>query len=172
MPNQSPVRVLASTSRSARANGSSRPRDRVSALKAVSSDRRRGATAEVVISSPQSLPRWLRLLLEIQQGTSLGLLLVIGTILGLYGWSVQSQRLWGQKYEHLKQLQRQERQLIAANEVLKYQMAEQAQSPATGLVNPMPAKTIFLKSLPPRPQRDFPPSIKKPQRSEPSPLSY
>jgi hypothetical protein len=66
-------------------------------------------------------------------------------VLPIYGWSVYTQRSWGQAYNHLEQLQRDQRQLIAANEMRKYQVTQQAEGSPAGLVRQMPGNTIFLK---------------------------
>ncbi|WP_052128553.1 hypothetical protein [Neosynechococcus sphagnicola] len=108
-------------------------------------------TIEILPNGSRPLPLGLRLLGEIQQGSTMGLLLIVIAVLGVYGWSVYSQRLWSQQFEHLQTLQRQERQLTAANEALKNQMAEMALRPSAGLIPPSPTKTIFLKPLPTRP---------------------
>jgi len=58
--------------------------------------------------------------------------LLVTAMLTVYGWTVYSQRMWNQAYSKLVILQRNERQLTTTNEVLKNQMALQAEQSATG----------------------------------------
>ncbi|MBC6481859.1 MAG: hypothetical protein GDA56_32940 [Hormoscilla sp. GM7CHS1pb] len=62
----------------------------------------------------------------------------------VYGLTVSSGQQWSRDYNSLQSLQRYERQLRVANEVLKNQMAEQAENPDTGLVPQNPTNTIFI----------------------------
>jgi hypothetical protein len=86
-----------------------------------------------------------------QRGSSAVTFLLIAVTLVIYGWTVYSQQLWGQTYRQLESLQRKERQTTAANEVLKDQMARQAESPKAGLVAPDASRSIFLQPAPNRP---------------------
>ncbi|MBF2001349.1 MAG: hypothetical protein IGS38_11585 [Synechococcales cyanobacterium M58_A2018_015] len=100
---------------------------------------------------PKPIPRWLTALLWLQRGSAMGTLVLAAAVLVTYGWTVYLQDRWGQEYERLEVLQKQERQLIAANEALKNQMAQQAEDPTTGLLPPDPSNTIFLAPAPERP---------------------
>ena len=61
-----------------------------------------------------------------QQG-SFGLAIVsMSASIGLYISTVHVPQIWSQEYRHLENLQRQERQLIAFNETIKYQIAQEA----------------------------------------------
>ena len=72
------------------------------------------------------LPQNLKLLSALQK-TSFGLALVsMLASTSLYISTVQIPRVWSQEYRHLEDLQRQERQLIAINEKIKYHIARQA----------------------------------------------
>ena len=72
------------------------------------------------------LPQNLKLLSALQK-TSFGLALVsMLASTGLYISTVQIPRLWSQEYRNLEDLQRQERELIAINEKIKYQIAREA----------------------------------------------
>jgi hypothetical protein len=126
-------------------------------------------SVQVPFTKVQSLPIWLRVLMVVNHGSSLVLLVVAGGLLSLYGWSVYTQKAWSQEYEQLKALQRQERQLITATEMLKNQIAELSQQPDTGLVPPSPAKTVFLQPLPPRPLKA---PTAKTSTSKTPPLAY
>lgn len=127
----------------------------------------------VVHSFPQRNPLWLTALLKLQQGSFLLTFSLIVGAMVVYGWTVYIQQRWGEEYEQLEALKKQERQLISANEVLKNQMAEQAESPTAGLLLPNPNNAIFLAPAPQRPavkpsSPPVPPSNSSPNR----PLGY
>lgn len=86
-----------------------------------------------------------------QQGSTLITLLLVVAGLGVYGWTVYTQQRWSDAYQRLENLQKRERQFLTTNEVLKNQMAEQAEAPGVGLVPPDPNSTIFLRPAPLRP---------------------
>lgn len=108
--------------------------------------RRRARTpATPLTTSPQQqLPTSLQVLLGFQQTTSLITLGVVTVVLGIYGWTVYTPLLWSQEYKQLKALQKTERQLIANTEAIKHQLAQEADRPSSGLVNPSPNQNIFL----------------------------
>jgi hypothetical protein len=96
-------------------------------------------------------PLWLSLLLWTQRGSS-GVTLILGAaILVTYGWTVYIQQQWGREFDRLESMKKQERQLVSTNEVLKNQMAEQAEKPTAGLLLPDPSNAIFLTPAPQRP---------------------
>ncbi|MBD2741151.1 hypothetical protein [Coleofasciculus sp. FACHB-1120] len=117
-------------------------------------------------------PAWLRSLMTLQRTSNLLCFFLIASTLGAYAWTVYTQQMWSQEYRKLETLQRHERQMTAANEALKNQLAQEAELPGTGLVAPNPANTIFL---PPAPQRQ---SLPKPvaapnlETSPTTPLGY
>lgn len=79
-------------------------------------------------SFPQQnkLPQNLQVLSWLQQA-SFGLALVSLTAsLGLYASTVKIPELWSAEYRNLENLQRQERELTAINEKIKYQIARDA----------------------------------------------
>ena len=77
-------------------------------------------------SSSTTLPRNLKVLSLLQKG-SFGLAIASMTAsIGLYISTVHIPKLWSQEYQHLENLQRQERQLVAINETIKYQIAQEA----------------------------------------------
>lgn len=101
-------------------------------------------------------PLWLRLLLTLQRSsTGIAFVLVVG-VLPLYGWSVYTQRSWGQAFSRLNELQRSERQLVTANEIRKYEVAQQVERSPAGLVPQVPANTLFLQPAPLRPAKPAP----------------
>ncbi|MCU0523713.1 MAG: hypothetical protein MUF72_02695 [Elainella sp. Prado103] len=130
-------------------------RSAVSPLASKSDQRNRAvqtpATPTIVHSfRPKPHPLWLRLLLKVQQGSSVFTVLLVASMLAVYGWTVYVQQRWGHEYEQLEALKKKERQLTAASELLKNQMAEQAENPTTGLLLPDPSNAIFLTPAPQR----------------------
>jgi hypothetical protein len=108
---------------------------------------------QVVTSLPRtpSLPTWLKWLTIAQRASAVTTFLLVATILVAYSWTVYVQQRWGQEYSKFESLKKQERQLISGNEALKNQMAQQAESPNSGLMVPNPNNAIFLAPAPERP---------------------
>jgi hypothetical protein len=134
---------------------------------------RQASSSNLNLSRYQSSPTWVLRLGSLKQGLSLGVFLLVAGMLGTYGWSVYSQRQWGQQYSSLKKMQREERQLITFNEELKSQMAADAQNSNTGLVPLNPSRMIFLQLQPPRsPKASASPKQVQPSLPKGVPLSY
>ncbi|MUL35103.1 hypothetical protein [Gloeocapsopsis dulcis] len=98
-------------------------------------------------------PLWLLRLSLLQRSSSVLIFCLLTVALGLYSGTVYAQRAWNQAYRQLESLQRQERQLTTASEVLKNKIAQQAEQPETGLSPADPTQAIFLKPAPQRPAR-------------------
>jgi hypothetical protein len=111
----------------------------------------RAASVVTALPQPRPLPIWLKLLMKVQQGSTVMTLLLMGTVLAIYGWTVFTQQRWGHEYRRWGALQKHEQQLMATNEVLKNQMAQQAENPQAGFVAPDPSSMIFLAPAAPRP---------------------
>ncbi len=90
------------------------------------------------------LPTALQVLLRFQQTTTVLTLTVVGAALGFYGWTVYTPLRWNDAYQQLKALQQQERQITVNTEAIKHQLAQEANQPNSGLVNPNPHHNIFL----------------------------
>jgi hypothetical protein len=121
---------------------------------------------------PKPKPVWLSLLIRCQQASSMVTLVLVVSVLVVYGWTVYIQQRWGQAYDKLEAFKKQERQLISANELLKNQIAEQAENPTAGLLLPDPSNAIFLTPAPQRPAVK-PKSTVPPADSYPTkPLGY
>ncbi|MBD1910853.1 MULTISPECIES: hypothetical protein [unclassified Leptolyngbya] len=112
---------------------------------------RRQNSAPTVQSLPvsRSMPAGLRTLMLAQQVATPLTFLVIAVTAVFYGWTVYTQQLWSQQYHRLEALQRQERQLMAADEVLKNDLAQQALNPNSGLITSDLNTTVFLDAPPP-----------------------
>jgi hypothetical protein len=91
-----------------------------------------------------AIPVKIQCLLLLQKSvTVLSATLVLAT-LGVYAWSVYLPKLWSKEFRRLETLQSSERQLVALDETLKNQLAEQAEDPKMGLVPPHPSQPLFL----------------------------
>ena len=139
------------------------PRPRASALK--------------VLPNPQWQPLWLRSLLGVQQASTVAVVLLLGGALSLYGLTVYGEQRWTIEYQKLETLRRSEQQLSAASEVLKHQLAKEAENPTTGLAPQKPSETIFLPPVPETrsPQADQAPNsetARKHQAAVETPLGY
>lgn len=109
------------------------------------------ASSVPVMPSAESVPSWLLRLFTLHRHSSIMAFLLVATTLVVYGWTVYSQQLWSQAYRKLQNLQRDERELMTANEVLKNQMAKEAERPPAKLVSPTPAGMLFLNPAPAEP---------------------
>ena len=109
---------------------------------------RPSASVLKVLPPRQQQPVWLRSLLQAQRASSVVAVMLLGGALSLYGLTVYGEQRWNQDYQKLETLRLQEQQLSAASEVLKHQLAKEAQNPETGLVPPKPGNTIFLQPAP------------------------
>jgi hypothetical protein len=119
-------------------------------------------------------PLWLETLYLLQVGSSVFSFFLVGAMLFMYGMTVYAPYKWTEEYRRLKELQKDERQITAANEMIKNQLAKQAQTQGVGLVDPDPtARPIILPVTPTQPlkqNQDETPKIKAPQVS--GPLAY
>ncbi|BCL36656.1 hypothetical protein [Nostoc sp. MS1] len=121
------------------------------------------SAAVSVVPTAKALPAWLLQLQSIHRYSSIAAFLLVAASLGVYGWTVYTQELWGQSYSRLQKLQRDERQITTTNATLTHKMAEEAESQAAGLVSPTPARTIFLSPVPHQPEVVTPSSTPNPQ---------
>lgn len=119
-----------------------------SAAEAPVAQPRQSASVVKVLPNPRWQPLWLRSLVGVQQASTVGVVLLLGTALSLYGLTVYGEQRWNVEYQKLETLRRSEQQLNAASEVLKHQLATEAQNPDTGLAPQKPAETIFLAPVP------------------------
>ncbi len=97
-----------------------------------------------VVPNSESLPLWLVRWQTFQRYSSIAAFLLVMVNLTVYGWTVYAQQIWSQNSRKLQDLQRQERQITTANEIIKNKMAKEAEKPTVGLVAPTPAQTVFV----------------------------
>ena len=109
-------------------------------------------TRKSVKSMPKSVPYapWVQWLMVGQKGICLLTLTLVGCALALYGQSVYQHRQWGQSYAQLERLQKLEQQGIAASEIMKQSLAEEAERPTSQMTSQMPDKAISLETAPAR----------------------
>lgn len=106
-------------------------------------------TQQITLKPPANFPQAKSLpanleTLSLVQRSSFGLALVsMAASIGLYISTVNIPQLWSQEYRNLENLQGQERQLIAINESLKYQIAQQA-GQDTNLSISKPEEAVFI----------------------------
>jgi hypothetical protein len=131
------------------------------------------ASSVPVMPSAESVPSWLQRLFALHRHSSIAAFVLVATTLVVYGWSVYSQQLWSQAYRKRHNLERYERQLMTTNEVLKNQMAKEAERPPAKLVSPTPAGMVFLKRAPvePNPVLNTTPNSEI-QQQTPNPVGY
>jgi len=118
------------------------------------------------------VPIWLSPLLFLQRSSDIVTFVLVAMTLTLYSLTVYTQQQWSQEYRKLENLQRDERHLTTTNAVIKDQLAQQAEKPATGLVSPSPANTIFLTPAPQRQVRSNSTNTADPEPGAKSPLGY
>ena len=91
-----------------------------------------------------TLPKNLKTLSQIQKGSFAIAIATMTSSICLYASTVNIPKLWSQEYRHLEDLQLQERQLVAINETIKYQIAQEAsQDSSLGISTPESA--IFIR---------------------------
>ena len=125
------------------------------------------------LSSSRSSPVWLTSLRHLQNRCAAVTVLLVTALLVAYGWSAYSQSSWQEAHSQLEDLKKQERQLMQKNEVLKNDLATQAQQPEMSLVTPTPAETIALEpaSQPTKTPKPTSPAT-QPPRFTSLPLGY
>ncbi|BAZ89988.1 hypothetical protein NIES932_14730 [Raphidiopsis curvata NIES-932] len=107
---------------------------------------------------------WIIRLNKIQHYSSVTAFLFVVVMLAIYGGTVYCQQIWSHSYRKLESLQRQERQLTAANATMISKMAREAEAMGLGLSDP--GKMVFLpavsNSSQPPSRAKIPPSPGKP----------
>lgn len=125
-----------------------------------------------ITPTPHLTPLWLQMLLTLQRGSDLMTLLLVTATLTIYSWTVYTQQQWAKEYRKLESLQRHERHLTTTNEVIKDQLAQQAENPSAGLVTPSTSNSIFLQPAPQRQANITPTQVSQPVSTTSTPLGY
>ncbi|MGB3405330.1 MAG: hypothetical protein WBA77_21780 [Microcoleaceae cyanobacterium] len=98
-------------------------------------------------------PWWLKSLMTVQTVCSIATVLFVSTGLGLYGVTVYNDSIWSKEYQTLERLRRQDHQFRAANEVLKNQIAKDAENPRNRSKGDKPMDNmIFMQPASLRPE--------------------
>ncbi len=133
-------------------------------------------TAPTLYSFPSTttIPSWLRVLLQTHRASIVVAFVLVIAALVVYGSTVYTQQLWSKEYRKLKTLQRSERQFLAAGELIKNQITQQAEQPGSGLVARSTSNMIFLKPAPLRsqPAADSTAATNQAKPTSPKPLGY
>lgn len=134
----------------------------------------RSRSAVRSIPTQQALPRWLRWLILAQRSSLVVTFVVVVTTLFVYGSTVYTQQLWSKEYRKMTSLQRSERQMVAASEVMKGQIVQQADHSGAGMVRRTQEQAVFLQPAPERPTQPMDPLLSQPLAPTESsvPLSY
>jgi hypothetical protein len=115
-----------------------------------SKNKKSSAQLQLLRQSTPAKSQGLRLLVKLRQLTTPVVLVTVLGILPLYGWSVTTQRAWGQRYENLDKLQRDTQHWLTQNETLKHDVTRQAELNPKGYIPQGPANSIFLPQMQPR----------------------
>lgn len=131
-----------------------------------------GVPAEVKqLPKVPRLPLGLKILVGVQQGSTVVTGGLVATALIIYSWTVYLDKTVARSFQHLEALKVSTQQVTTANETLKNSMAEQAESPYAGFTPFEPRRAIFLSPAPARPsvEPDLEPDKHAPM---PHPLGY
>jgi hypothetical protein len=116
---------------------------------------------------------WLRLLMQLQRGSVIVTFVLVTAALVVYGSTIYMQQHWSKEYNKLKSMQRSERQMIAAGELMKNQLIQQAEQPGSGLVPRTAAHTLVVEPQPLRVPVNANPVVKvEPPAADSQPLGY
>ncbi len=98
---------------------------------------------------------------------------LVTAALVVYGSTIYMQQNWSKGYNKLKSMQRSERQMIAAEGLIKEQLIQQAEQPEAGLVPRTSQHTVVLQIAPERvPVTANPVAEPAPPSDQSTPVSY
>lgn len=110
-------------------------------------------TVVQIFPEQQVKPWWLKSLSAVQTVCSVTTAVLVTTSLAFYGVTVYNDSIWSKEYQTLERLRRQDHQFRAANEVLKNQIAKDAENPKASSTAQKPMDTmIFIEPAPLRPE--------------------
>ncbi len=91
-------------------------------------------------------PLWLKSLLLLQWGSGGLALVLLASLLPLYGTAAFYQYRWGQTYQALTQLEHQERELLITHQAQRYKITErlEKQSSPPQLIPQTPKQVLFI----------------------------
>lgn len=103
-----------------------------------------------VLSPAARLPLGLKLLVGMQQGSTIVTGGLVTAALVIYSWTVYLDKAIARSVDRLEALQVSTQQVTTANEILKHSMAQQAEKSATGLEPLEPNRAVFVTPAPAR----------------------
>lgn len=112
-------------------------------------------------------PWWLRSIFFFKYSSGFAVVGLIMAVLATYGGIVSAQRQWTKEFQQLEALRQTERQLVAANEVIKNQMAKQSTGnkelvkvdPSSRVYIPEPEPVVLATVKPPTPTPSQSPKV-------------
>ncbi|MBT9311432.1 hypothetical protein [Leptothoe kymatousa] len=113
------------------------------------------------------LPLGLKLLVGLQQGSTIFTGGLVAAALVIYSWTVYLDKSVARAFRELEVLKVSTQQVTTVNETLKHSMAEQAESPTAGFKPFEPKRAIFLAPAPVRPSVEH-----APMPEAPAPMSH
>gem|GEM_PF-4354067 len=149
-------------------------RENTVSTKKIKSRKRSDIKPVVITPKKVEVPFWLKCFNFVTHTSSgFSIITVIGCFV-VYGLTVSAPSEWTKKYGNLQELQKRERQLIFNNEVLKNQLAEEANEANSGLVTPdLSQSPVFLPQTDVEPLPKEEPVISSPKKIEPIfPIAY
>ncbi len=133
----------------------------------------RATPAEVKqLPTTPRLPLGLKLLVGVQQGSTVITGGLVGIALVIYSWTVYLDKSVARAFRDLESLKVSTQQVTTANETLKHSMAEQAESPTAGFAPFEPKRAIFVAPAPARPSVESSLELEASPVPMPYPLGY
>lgn len=138
----------------------------------------KSATVASIADHPKTrhLPLWIKLLVGVQQGSTVITGGLMAAALVVYSWTVYVDKMVFRTGRELDTLQTEMQQITTANETLKHNMANQAEASSSRFHPYEPDNTIFLEPAPNRYAPNAPEgSITHPASNQPNmphPLGY
>lgn len=124
------------------------------------------------LNPSKGIPAWLQLFVSLQRTSTILAFLMVSAVLATYSWTVYSQHNWSRAYGRLETLKDNERKLMQTSESLKNQIAQQAETPGSGLVLPDASHTVYLEPAPVRSPSEAQALEVAPKPVSNSPLGY
>jgi hypothetical protein len=133
-----------------------------------------GSQASTIYRLPSDRlrPFWLQLLINLQHGASIVTFLLVAAVLLVYTQTVNSQQRWSEDYKRLETLQRHERQLTTAGELLREQVVHYDNVATQGFQPLSLSHVIFVKPAPPSQPTVVPEPMPSPEPAISIPLAY
>lgn len=106
---------------------------------------KKSRTKTAKLSSKKRSSATLQLLKLLEKSSSVLAVVTISGSIAVYLATVTIPQQWSREYENLETLQRKERKLVALDEALKYEIAQQAQQSDLEMSAIAPESTMFLE---------------------------